>query len=420
MMQHRPDYDVAIVGASVAGSAAAALLGRAGARVALIERSPDPNAFKRVCGHYIQPSGLSTLDRLGITDELLAAGAHRGPLVRIWTDRGWIGFRRAAAESALSIRRAKLDPILRRMAAETAGVDLLSGHTLTGLVRDSGSVRGVVLRRRSDGPIELRASLVVGADGRGSRTAELAGLRTRTTPNARFAYFGYFEEPESEPGLGVKLWMLGRDVAISTPTDSGQVLQVAMPASERLGEFRTDPEAALRAFMRAVPEEAPPMEGQLAEPVIGKIDLTNERRPATGQGVALIGDAVLAADPAPAVGCGWALQSAEWLADCVAPPLVQGAPLQPALRRYARLHRRRLAGHARALDVGAEAKPPNAAERLILSTATHDPGVARLLGDYMGRHIPPSRFVPAALARAARVRLTRRTRTVLKPQEASA
>jgi menaquinone-9 beta-reductase len=420
MMSDRPDYDVAIVGASVAGCTAAALLGRSGARVALIERSPDPNAFKRVCGHYIQPSGTPTLDRLGITDELHAAGARRGPLVRIWTEWGWIGYRNAETASALSLRRAKLDPILRHMAAETPGVDLLAGHALTDLLRDGSRVRGVRLRRRSGPPIALRASLVIGADGRGSRTAELAGMGTRTTPNARFAYFGYFEERESEPGLGVKLWALGRDIAISTPTDSGHVLHVAMPARERLGEFRADPEAALRAFMRAVPEEAPAMLGPLAAPLIGKIDLTNERRPAAGRGVALIGDAALAADPAPAVGCGWALQSAEWLADCVAPALLGDAPLQPALRYYARLHRRRLGGHARALDAGAKGNPPNAAERLIMSTATHDPGVARLLGDYMGRHIPPRRFVPAALARAGRARITGRTRADLKPQEASA
>ncbi|HTR88725.1 MAG TPA: FAD-dependent oxidoreductase, partial [Solirubrobacteraceae bacterium] len=48
------DCDVAVVGASLAGCASAILLARAGARVALVEKSPDPAAFKRICTHYIQ------------------------------------------------------------------------------------------------------------------------------------------------------------------------------------------------------------------------------------------------------------------------------------------------------------------------------------------------------------------------------
>ena len=56
------DHDVAIVGASLAGSAAAILLGRAGARVALSEQRPDPHAFKRVCSHFIQGSAVPALE----------------------------------------------------------------------------------------------------------------------------------------------------------------------------------------------------------------------------------------------------------------------------------------------------------------------------------------------------------------------
>jgi thioredoxin reductase len=46
------DFDAAIVGASLAGCTAAILLGRAGLRVALVERRPEPAAFKRAveCG----------------------------------------------------------------------------------------------------------------------------------------------------------------------------------------------------------------------------------------------------------------------------------------------------------------------------------------------------------------------------------
>jgi 2-polyprenyl-6-methoxyphenol hydroxylase-like FAD-dependent oxidoreductase len=49
-----PDYDAVVVGASLAGCTTAIMLGRAGARVALLEQRPDPVAYKRICSHYVQ------------------------------------------------------------------------------------------------------------------------------------------------------------------------------------------------------------------------------------------------------------------------------------------------------------------------------------------------------------------------------
>jgi flavin-dependent dehydrogenase len=57
------DYDVVIVGASIAGCATATFLGRQGARVALLESHSDPKAFKRMCTHALQPSATPTLER---------------------------------------------------------------------------------------------------------------------------------------------------------------------------------------------------------------------------------------------------------------------------------------------------------------------------------------------------------------------
>jgi len=51
--------------------------------------------------------------------------------------------------------------------------------------------------------------------------------------------------------------------------------------------------------------------------------MTNVAHTPSAPGMALVGDAALAIDPLWGVGCGWALQSAEWLADSVAPALVQ-------------------------------------------------------------------------------------------------
>ena len=73
----RVEYDAVIVGASLAGCATAIALGRAGASVALVEKRPDPAAFKRICSHFIQASAVPALDRLGLLEPIVEAGGVR-------------------------------------------------------------------------------------------------------------------------------------------------------------------------------------------------------------------------------------------------------------------------------------------------------------------------------------------------------
>jgi len=79
-MTTRPVYDVAIVGASIAGCTAAILFASQGLRVALIERHADLDAYKVLCTHFIQPNATPTIQRLGIAAALEAAGAVRNGL----------------------------------------------------------------------------------------------------------------------------------------------------------------------------------------------------------------------------------------------------------------------------------------------------------------------------------------------------
>ena len=125
--------------------------------------------------------------------------------------------------------------------------------------------------------------------------------------------------------------------------------------------------------------------------------------------VALIGDAALTSDPSQGVGCGWAFQSAEWLADEVAPALLDGRPVAAALRRYQRrrtvLHR-----HQAIIEQEAKAEPPTAIDRLMVQAAVADPKTAAHLFTYVNRCITPTRFLtPPALVRAVYVNARSRT-----------
>lgn len=399
------DYGAVIVGASLAGCAAAIGLGRAGARVALVEKRPDPAAFKRTCAHFIQASAVPALERLGLLEPMLAAGAQRSRM-RAWTRWGWIDPPPERAGYAVNLRREILDPLIRATAAATPGVELKLGLTAGRLLREEGGFRGVLARGSDGGEAALRGRLVVGADGRDSRVAELAGANRRTLPHGRFSYGAYFEGALPEGAPDGAIWMLDPDWGSAFPTDSGLVLYGAMPTRRHLPAFRRDPETALVDFVAGLPDAPPIRAGRRVGPVVGKLEMPNRVRAVTAPGLALIGDAALATDPLFGIGCGWALQSAEWLAESVAPALHGEEPLRRGLARYRRRHRRELRGHASLIHDYATGRRLSRGERVLFAAAARDPELA-LAFDALGtRRVKPGRalatMVPRALAVNAR------------------
>ncbi|HEX8753698.1 MAG TPA: NAD(P)/FAD-dependent oxidoreductase [Solirubrobacterales bacterium] len=399
----RADYDAVVVGASLAGCTTAILLARQGVRVALVEKSPDPDSFKRICSHFIQASAVPTLERLGLLDPILAAGGLRSRF-RMWTRWGWVTPHDDAAQ-AVNLRRSLLDPLVRNSAAQTPGVDLALGHRAVGLLRDGDAVAGVVTRDPAGGESRLRAKLVVGADGRDSKLAELAGVPERVLPHGRFAYGGYFEGEAPRHAPDASVWMLDPNWGAAFPTDNGLTFYAAMPTKDRLAEFKRDPGGALVAFLDGMPEAPPIRSGRPVEPILGKVEMPNRVRRTTAPGLALVGDAALALDPLFGIGCGWALQSGEWLADSVVPALHGEEPLARGLRRYGRAHKRHLSGHARMINDYATGRKMNRGERAIFAAAARDRKVAQTFDRFGSRQIGPARMLTTALPRAVVVNL---------------
>jgi menaquinone-9 beta-reductase len=410
---NRSDYDAVIVGASLAGCATAIALGRAGASVALVEKQPDPAAFKRMCSHFIQASAVPALERLDLLEPIIEAGGVRSRM-RAWTPWGWIEAPLSKAREAVNLRRELLDPLIRETAAATPGVELMLGRSAERLVQEGGTISGVVVRDRDGEETALAAQLVVGADGRDSRIAELAAVKTKTSPHGRFAYGAYFDGPPAVADGASSIWMLDPNWAAAFPTDSGLTFYAAMPTKDRLPEFRRDPEGALVSFVGDVPEAPPIRASRLVSPVLGKIEMPNKARAPVGPGLALVGDAAMAVDPLFGVGCGWAFQSAEWLASSVAPALRGDEPLQAGLGRYRRRHRRGLRGHATLINEYASGRKMSPGERLIFSAAARDQRAAETFDAFGTRCIGPSRafvsMIPRAILVNARHRSSRRRR----------
>ncbi len=381
------DYDVVIVGAGIAGCTAARLYGLAGLRVAIVEKHRNPATFKALCGHFIQAGTHPTLRRLGLWEPMLAAGAGVGTTGN-WTRFGWMepdpGW-----PAALCLRRERMDPLLREWVGGTPGVDLMLGRTVTGLVDTGGRISGV--RAAGDrGQEELRARLVVGADGHQSAVARLAGVDAAVAPNERFAAWAYYRGVRLRGRGFHQVWRLDPDCAFAVRCDDDLTVLVAYPHKRRLADFRRNPLVEFERFIAALPD-SPDMSG--AERVSKLIGTNNypciRRDPSPRPGVALVGDAALTGDPLPAVGCGWAFRAGEWLADSTTTALLGAEPIEPALARFREAYR-----FAREHDdVGREdarGLPMTTQQLALRAAATSDRDVAHRLYLFAMRVIPVS------------------------------
>jgi 2-polyprenyl-6-methoxyphenol hydroxylase-like FAD-dependent oxidoreductase len=402
-LTNRTDYDVAIVGAGVGGCTAARLYAQRGARVALIEKRPALDSYKTVCTHYIQSSATATIERLGLAPLIEEHGGVRNS-IDVWSRTGgWIVMADDNPPYGYSITRRTLDPLMRELAADTPGVDLLLGWTATAVRQDaSGRASGIAIEDRSGQSRDISARVVVGADGRDSAVARMADVPGRVKPHGRFFYWSYWRgiRPETKRA---RMWMLNPDCAYTFPNEDDLTLVLVGPHRDRLPEFRADLEGAYMRMVRSLPD-APSLKGAVRESkILGKLDLPNVMRPAGAPGLAFVGDAALASDPLWGVGCGWAFQTAEWLVDETADALVGGGDVDAALERYRKLHRKRLAPHHVVLADIASGRPMNAFERRMGRVAAHDPVVRQAFEAVGSRREPPvAIFRPRVLAHLIR------------------
>ncbi len=408
-MESSSSFDVAVVGGSIAGSTAATMFARKGLKVALIEARANPDAYKALCTHFIQPSATPTIQRLGVAEKLEEAGAVRNSL-EMWNRWGWIRRPEGDAAYGYSLRREALDPILRATAAETPGVTYLPGRTATGLVRDGSRVIGVEVRDPDGNVSSISAALVVAADGRHSRLAELAGVGAKKLPNKRSGYFAYYEGIPN-PRNAARTWFLDPDVAYVFPNEDGiSILACMFGRKEKLDWFRKDLAGNIRRTFERLPDGPDLSNAKQVSKVIGAVDLPNFWRNSPPEGLAFTGDAMVASDPLFGVGCGWAFQEAEWLVECTAGHLGSREELKDAVTAYRRRVRRELLAHYLMVNEYSLNRRYNPAEKLLFSAGAKDAKLANVIHDFGGRVIPVSKLVsPVTMGRAAIVNLRSRS-----------
>jgi len=189
-------FDAVIVGSGPAGSVAALVLARGGARVALVDKAAFPR--DKACGDLVGPRGVQVLDDLGVA---LPGTTRVGDMVVIGPTGRRVRLRCAPGLTypgyALAVPRGQFDAALRETAL-AAGAVPFNGHAVDPLVGDHG-IEGFELSGVSTGATRLRGEYVIGADGATSRVAEIAGMIDHRRVLWGFAVRSYLAQPVDVP-----------------------------------------------------------------------------------------------------------------------------------------------------------------------------------------------------------------------------
>jgi flavin-dependent dehydrogenase len=329
--------DVLIAGAGPAGTVAALLLARAGARVLLIDRARFPR--DKLCGDTLNPGAVALLRRLG-----LAGGALERALplagMRLTGPGAAVSARYPAPAVALALRRAALDQWLLETAVR-AGVRFESGVTARRPLIDESSgtalVKGLVVgvegtMRRE---VRLPATVTIAADGRSTVLGRALGLVRPTVAPRRWAYGTYVQHVDGMSDLG-EMHVLGGGYIGVAPLPDGLVNVCVVTGPRPTGRTPTDvirqglaghPELSVR-FAKAEFVAQPRVLGPLA------VDAGLPGCP----GLLLAGDAAGFVDPLTGDGLHLAWRGAELAAE-EAMRVLEGGDFTGAVRRLSERRR---------------------------------------------------------------------------------
>ncbi|XP_007905720.1 squalene monooxygenase [Callorhinchus milii] len=170
----QPDPEIIIVGSGVLGSAMAAVLGRDGRKVTVIER--DLKEPDRIVGELLQPGGVRALRALGLEEAAAGLDAHtvNGYIIHDMASKTEVEIpypldENSQVQCGTAFHHGRFIMGLRRTAMAEPNVTFIEG-IVTHLLEEDSQVTGVQYREKENGDVkELRAPLTVVADGHFSK-----------------------------------------------------------------------------------------------------------------------------------------------------------------------------------------------------------------------------------------------------------
>jgi 2-polyprenyl-6-methoxyphenol hydroxylase-like FAD-dependent oxidoreductase len=329
------DFDAIIIGARVAGSSLATLLGQCGHHVLILDKATFPS--DTLSTHFFRAPAFRVFERMGTLDQILQVAPK---LVNSFSDfDGQVSLRPVEDSDDynfhLCVRRITLDDILIKCVQRESTVELHQGAILDEFMWDGERVIGVRWQE-GDRHFEGTARVVVGADGFYSRVAkQVKPIVEHSEPVNRAMYYAYYQGLQSQEGPAEEFHLRGNHLVYVFPTDQDLTLIAASIPIAEFDEFRKDPERSLATKLEILPTLAPRL--RHAEPfgsVKGAGNIPGYMRVPYGPGWALVGDAETVQDPWSGRGIDHASTHAALLTDSLHAWLTDEMDWEQAMIQY--------------------------------------------------------------------------------------
>ncbi|WP_231443008.1 FAD-dependent oxidoreductase [Brevibacterium zhoupengii] len=335
------DCDCIISGGGPAGIVAGLLLARGGVKVVVLEKHTD--FFRDFRGDTIHPSTLRLLDELGLYNEFARITHRKVTNISLAGDDGRDYILGDLSRLNTTHPFMTIAPqwdflnLLAKAGEDEPGFDLRMGVEMTSLIWDGDRVVGVYAQT-PDGETELRAPLVVAADGRWSKARDEAQLSMRELRSTIDVWW-FRIDTLAQLAESIAPRAKGGNVFVAIPRDGHVQMARLIPKGED-ARFR---EQGIESLRRGVAETFPVLAGDLAALRLEDVKLLEVRRNEAKRwfidGLLCIGDAAHAMSPLGGVGVNLAVQDGVATARLLAEALRSGRVPTSELRR---VQRRRL------------------------------------------------------------------------------
>jgi 2-polyprenyl-6-methoxyphenol hydroxylase-like FAD-dependent oxidoreductase len=331
----KPEYDVIIVGARIAGSILSILLGQEGRRILLLDRASFPS--DTLSTHFFRWPALQAFRQVGLLGKVEAT-APPMPQLYNYIDGHFFSEPvqgKHGLDYFLCVRRITLDSILNTEVLRREHITFRPGARLDELTWEQERVTGVMFQD-SEGRHSASARVVVGADGFYSRIAQLVDAPFEHYQDVQRAmYYAYFENLGPLPGPAAEHHFRGNHLVYVFPTDARLTLVAATIPLSEFTEFRRDPAGRLMAELESLPTLAPRMPtARRASQVKGSANIPCYQRIPYGNGWVLVGDAGQVMDPWSGQGIDHASTHAVMLAEALGSWLDGKSSWQAAMGGY--------------------------------------------------------------------------------------
>lgn len=323
-------YDVVVVGGGPGGVVFSYLMARAGVRVLLLEGYRDFNRQFR--GDTLNPLTMGLLNDMGLMDEVLQLPHNKVDKVKA------VGASEIEAFDLTYSRMPSKFPYVMILsqpiflnfmvakASQYSGFQVQMQARVNSLIEEDGKIRGVRYKGADGNVHEVRAQLVIGADGRNSVVREQAGLETLTVTNTP-TYVVWFKLPlldgDPEEGLVAREEQLTTLFMFRRP-DEWQVSLTLKKDVDYKAWKALGIEAMRDSVARMVPQFKARMEAiEWKDTSLLPVEL--KRTPKWYRdGLLLIGDAAHVMSPFGGIGINVAIRDAVVAANHLFEPLLKG------------------------------------------------------------------------------------------------